>query len=374
MLRILHTSDWQMGLKACHVAAAGTAIRAARLDAAREVVAIANRERADVLLLAGDTFEHNLVEDRLVHEVVKVLSGAQAPVFVLPGNHDALSHDSVFRRASWRNRPANVVILEDTKPVPIPGTEAVLLPAPVLQKKSFQDPTATLAQAPAGAIAIGVAHGSLRIEGKHAADDFPIALDAAHKKGLDYLALGHWHAQYVHDERTAYSGTHEPTKFGEGSGQVLIVEIANHGAVPRIQPAPTARLRWEALEADLSAGAEVALQSIRAAVKALPNPGQTLMRLRTLGESEPDAGLALHALEDELAVLLLHVSLERADVPTSVARGKLAEVAADNPLVAGLLADLETASQGEAGGAQASTADRAAARQILGELVRRVWP
>ena len=372
MLRLLHSSDWQIGLKACHVAGAGDAVRAARLEAARQVVAVANRERVDALVLAGDTFEHNLVEDRLVFEVVKILSEASAPVFVLPGNHDALSQDSVFRRASWRGRPAHVVLLDAAAPVPIPGTEAVLLPAPVLQKKSFQDPTASLARAPAGAIAVAVVHGSLRIEGKHAADDFPIALDAARQLGVDYLALGHWHAQYLHDERTAYSGAHEPTRFGEGSGQALLVDIASHGAAPRLRPVPTARLAWEMLEVDLSGGVDAAVATVRAAVSALAAPARTLLRLRTRGESEPDAGLALKALEDELAGVLLHLSLERTDVPASVARGKLAEVAADNPLVAGLLADLDAAGQSDAAGA--STDERAVARQLLAELVRGVWP
>lgn len=372
MLRLLHTSDWQMGLKAVHVASAGEAVRAARLAAAREVIAIANRERVDAVLLAGDTFEHNLVEDRLVHEVVRVLAGSTSPVFVLPGNHDALSHDSVFRRASFRSRPANIVLLETTQPVSIPRTDAVLLAAPVQQKKSFGDPTASLARAPEGAIAIGVAHGSLRIEGKHAADDFPIALDAARKTGLDYLALGHWHAPYLHDERTAYSGTHEPTKFGEGSGQALLVEIDHRGAAPRVRKVPTARLIWEALDLDLSSGTEAAVANVRSALKALPSPAQTLVRLRTRGESEPDAGLWLTALEDEWSTALLHLCVERTDVPASVARGKLSEVAAENRLVAGLLADLEGAASDEPTGA--STTDRATARQVLSELIRGVWP
>ena len=118
-IRILHTADWQIGLKAAHVARVGDLVRKARFDAARSVVAAAAAERADALVLAGDIFEDNHVDNSLVFEVVRILSASSVPVYVLPGNHDPLSQDSIYRRASWRDRPNHIHLLETPEPVPI---------------------------------------------------------------------------------------------------------------------------------------------------------------------------------------------------------------------------------------------------------------
>jgi DNA repair exonuclease SbcCD nuclease subunit len=382
MLKLLHSADWQLGLEASHVAAAAEPVRAARLEAARRVVAAAAEHRVDALVLAGDLFEDNLVEEPLVRAAVELLAGSPVPVFVLPGNHDPLSRESVYLRSAWKCRPAHIVLLDRAEPFEIPGTGAFLLPSPLTRKKGFQDPTERLPAAPAGATAaIGVAHGSLRIEGKYQSDDFPIALDAAEKRGLDYLALGHWHGCYVHGERTAYSGTHETTRFGEArsgqapagqapagqapAGQALLVEVPGRGAPPRITEVRTGSLRWETRELDLDpAGVETAAAALLAWVETLSTP--TLLKLRTIGQSGDEAAALLHRLETGLAPRLLYLAIERTDVPETVARGKVASVAAASEFVEGLLADLTAA--------DAPAAVRAEARRLLSELVLETWP
>ncbi len=374
MVKILHSADWQMGLKAQHVAQAAADVRKARLEAARNVIQAANRLGVDAVVLAGDVFEDNFVEDRLVHEVVAVIDGCRAPVYVLPGNHDALTPDAVYRRASWKPRSGHVTLLDGDAPVPIPGTEAVLLPAPLRQKKGMKDPTAAwTALAGLEAIRIGVAHGSLRIEGRHAPDDFPIALDAVARVGLDYLALGHWHGQYIHEGRAAYSGAHETTKFGEsGSGQALLVEIASRGATPRLTPVPTRTLSWRALDVDLSQGAKQEASRVGALTAELAQPGKTLLRIRTTGTSSEEDSSVLDGLQEALLGRgFLHVGLERGDVPRREAEGRLAAVADSSQLVSTLLAELSR----PAGAGQEAPQDavRLAARQLLSELVMEVW-
>jgi DNA repair exonuclease SbcCD nuclease subunit len=265
-------------------------------------------------------------------------------------------------------------MLEGDSAVPIPGTNAVLLSAPLRQKKGMTDPTAGwTARTDLDGIRIGVAHGSLRIEGKHAADDFPIALDAASRSGLDYLALGHWHGQYVHDGRTAYAGAHETTKFGEnGSGQALLVEIASRGALPHLKPLSTGTLSWRVLDLDLSQGAEQEVARIRGLAAKLTPPEKTLLRLRTTGTSSDDASSLLSGLEDFLrAKGFLHVGLERKDVPRAEAEGRLADIAASSPLISSLLGELNAPA---ASSPQSLPEDvRQAARQLLTELVMKEW-
>lgn len=374
MVRILHTADWQIGLRARHVASVGESVRKARLDAARQCIAAANRETVDAVILAGDTFEDNFVEDRLVADVVQILAKSRSPVYVLPGNHDALTHDSVYRRASWKKRPEHVVLLEGRDSIQIPHTDAVLLPAPITQKKGFTDPTKDMSAAEDGPIAIGVAHGSLRIEGQYSPDDFPIAIDAAHRARLDYLALGHWHGLYAHEGKTVYPGTHETTKFGEDrSGQALIVEIASRGAPARWREVRTGSLRWTVEDVDLSVGIQAAVTLIRRKVAELEDPKRTLLRLRTKGIATDDADNALRALQDDLASELLYVALERKDVTERVAQGRLAEAARDSVLVAGLVQDLGGAETASVTPPNLTPEKLQAARSLLGELVAEVW-
>lgn len=374
MVKILHSADWQMGLQAQHVALVAQQVRQARLDAARKVIHAANQLGVHAVVLAGDIFQDNLVDDALVHQVLEVLAECRAPVYLLPGNHDALTSDTVYRRASWLQRPAHVFMLDGTSAVPIPGTDAVLLSAPLRQKKGMTDPTVGwTAHKDLQGIRIGVAHGSLRIDGKHAVDDFPIALDAASRSGLDYLALGHWHGQYIHGDRTAYAGAHETTKFGEtGSGQALLVEVAAQGTLPQLKPVPTGTLSWQALELDLSLGAEQEVARIRGVTAKLQSPKQTLLKLRTTGTSQDDAASLLSGLKDSLyAKGFLHVSIERRDVPRAQVEGRLADIAASSALITSLLEELKNPTAS----AQPSAPDnvRMRARQLLSEMVMEVW-
>ena len=376
MIRILHTADWQIGLKASHVARVGDAVRRARMDAARAVVERANVERVDALILAGDIFEDNHVDNALVFETVRILSAAQVPVFVLPGNHDPLSQDSVYRRTSWRERPENIHLLETCEPVAIASGRALLLPAPLTLKKSVEDPTLALRTPQSGATGpwIGVAHGSLKIEGKFGRDDFPIALDAASRQKLNYLALGHWHGRYVHGDRTAYSGTLETTKFGEdNSGMALLVEFVETAGftppAPKIEEFRCGKLLWLAREIDLSQGAEAEVARLKQELSAFTHSREsTLLRVRTTGASGPEAHLALKELEEDLSTRFLYFELDRRDVPSSLIQGKLARIAGQYPFVAELLESLSRGGsdpdlQGE------SPEEIEAARRLLTELV-----
>ncbi|MCP3098434.1 DNA repair exonuclease [Myxococcus sp. K15C18031901] len=371
MVRILHTADWQMGLRAQHVASVAKEVRRARLDAARNVIRVANSQRVDAVVLAGDIFEDNLVDDLLVREVMTVLEASRAPVFVLPGNHDALTPEAVYHRASWKQRPAQVHMLDGEAPVPVPGTSAVLLAAPLRQKKGMKDPTAPWwGRQDVDAIRVGVAHGSLRIAGRHAPDDFPIALDAVARAGLDYLALGHWHGQYIHEGRAAYAGAHETTKFGEeGSGQALLVELASRGAMPRLTPVSTGTLSWRAVELDLGQGAESEAKRVLGELRDSAERAKTLVRVRTTGVASEDADAVVKGLEDDLLGKgFLHVRVERHDKAKAEVEGRLAEIARGSSLVAALL--------GEQSGALepgVSEAGRLAARRLLSELVMEAW-
>lgn len=254
MLRFLHTADWQIGMRAAHVGAAGEVVRGARLLAAGQVVRVARDVQAQFILVAGDTFEDHAVDRALVRQVADTLADFPGPVFVLPGNHDPLLPGSVWEHSVWGEH-RNLVVLKRAAPLRFDG--GWLFPCPARARHSRQDPTEWIAAAPAegGGFRIGLAHGT--VESLATTEpDYPIALTAPARAQLDYLALGHWHSTTEYRDRgavrMAYCGTHETTRFGErDSGHALLVEIAEPGAAPRVEQLPTGTLEWRQIAREL---------------------------------------------------------------------------------------------------------------------------
>jgi DNA repair exonuclease SbcCD nuclease subunit len=375
--RFLHTADWQLGLAARHVAGAGDAVRAARLDAVARLLEAARREAAEFVIVAGDLFEDNQVSDELVHRTLRLLGeAAPLPVLLLPGNHDCLGPASVYARPAFSTPPGNVRVLDRAEPREVrPGVH--VLPAPLSARGGRADPTAAIeAQRTCGGLRIGVAHGSLRIEGKHGEEDFPIALDAARRLDLDYLALGHWHSLLVHDGHTVYPGTPEPTGFGErDSGNVALVELAP-GSPPAITPLRVACLEWLTWSEEAGDGLESLAARVKEEVARLPRPGSTLLRLTLAGAAPARDSRALADLEAYLRSALLYAELDASGLGVRLDDARLAELCGTHPLLRSLVGALDD--DAAAGALGLDAAERAPdalreARLLLARLVEEVW-
>ncbi|MBV8844931.1 MAG: DNA repair exonuclease [Bryobacterales bacterium] len=274
-MKFLHTADWQVGMRATMLGEKGERARMARLESARRVIELARGEAVDFIVVAGDTFEHNGVDRIKVREVAKILGGADRPVYVTSGNHDPIMPGSVWEEPMWREWP-NIHLLMNEAPVEAPG--ATLYPCPVSARDSSDDPTGWIHPIN-GSIAIGIAHGS--VESPAYQQAAPVARQAAEIRGLDYLALGHFHSKALYPGsdgvvRMAYCGTHEQTAFGEqASGNALIVEIARRGAPPRIQAARTGILEWLAYRRKIEEPGQIA--ALATELDELSDPERTLV-------------------------------------------------------------------------------------------------
>jgi DNA repair exonuclease SbcCD nuclease subunit len=260
-MHFLHTGDWQIGMLAVHAGEAATRVRAARLETARRICQIAARESVDFLLVAGDTFEDNGVDGAVVEEIVTILRTAKCRVFVLPGNHDPLQPGSVWEHRVWASA-SNITVPKERAPLEVPG--GVLFPCPLFRRRSNEDPTAWITREPSSGFRIGVAHGNVGDAGGALTEGgYPISFDAAERTGLDYLALGHWHSTVSYTVggavRMGYSGTPEPTRFGEpNSGNILLVNISEPGAVPAVRTVRTAELTWLQIDEKITGAGQLA--------------------------------------------------------------------------------------------------------------------
>ena len=178
----------------------------------RLVVAAARTLRADVLILAGDTFEHNRLPLDLLAEAGRLLREAGMPVVILPGNHDPAIAESAFHRGGIAHLP-NVHVLGITH------DEAVEFPDLRLEiwghahrdygnMEPLRNPRRRRTR-----WQIAMAHGHyepLPERGARLTPSWLISDEEIAATGADYVALGHWNrAQQVGDGTVAayYSGS-----------------------------------------------------------------------------------------------------------------------------------------------------------------------
>jgi DNA repair exonuclease SbcCD nuclease subunit len=201
----------------------GTAGLAGVLRAARDV-------GADVVILAGDTFDCHRLPADLLDRAAAVLADAALPVVLLPGNHDPAVPDAVYHHgalAEVKNLHVLGVTHEEAVAFSQLGLEIWGRP-----HRDYGDmipferprPRSTRWQ-------IAVAHGhyvpvpdrSIRLRPSWLIGDDELAATAA-----DYVALGHWNraVKVSHDGIAAYySGS------PEYAGTVNVVRLMNNGPV-----------------------------------------------------------------------------------------------------------------------------------------------
>ena len=180
--QILHTSDFHLdrpGDKAC--------------DSLEALVNLAIRTEVDMVMIVGDLFDNNRVSDKLIRFVVKQLRRLEAPVVILPGNHDCLVPGSALGREELWSNCANVRIIRE------PNGEILDIPDAGVSVwgRSFDsyDDIKPLAGIPEpgknGHWHIAMAHGYYVGAGTPLFPSYHITEEEITSSGWDYIALGH---------------------------------------------------------------------------------------------------------------------------------------------------------------------------------------
>ncbi|WP_437314419.1 metallophosphoesterase family protein [Sorangium sp. So ce385] len=300
--RFLHTADWQLGLRASFIPGdAGAVVRNERLRTLHRIGSVARETKAEFIVVAGDVFEDHGLRPETLRRSFEAMTQISVPIYLLPGNHDPLSSDSIYRGDLWqRECPRHVHVFSSREPV-IVREGVALLGCPLLERQTLGDVTEHLTPelGPRGHVRIGVAHGGIKeILERLVGDDEPlnnaIPADRAARARLDYLALGDWHGLLRIDDRTWYSGTPEATKFKEKNpGNVLAVEIDAPGAVPRVTPYTVAGLEWKKAELRLDGDAELAV--LQRLLDGFARKDTTLLELTLTGRIDASVRARLDA-------------------------------------------------------------------------------
>jgi DNA repair exonuclease SbcCD nuclease subunit len=213
---VVHSSD-------LHVDHDGTAGLGCVLGAARDL-------SADVVLLAGDTFDSHRVPQNLIEQAAAVIAAAALPVVILPGNHDPAIASAIYRDgplAAVKNLHIIGVTHDDAIAFPDLSLEVWGRP-----HRDYDDmiPFATV-RARRSRWLIAMAHGHYEPNPDRSIGPRPswlIGDDEIAATGADYVALGHWN-------RAVRVGNGVVPAYYSGSpeyaGTINVVRLCDAGGV-----------------------------------------------------------------------------------------------------------------------------------------------
>jgi DNA repair exonuclease SbcCD nuclease subunit len=254
-LKLLHTADWHLGKRFPSFPEADeTRLTRARLDVLDKILKVAEQRTVDAVLCAGDLFDEPNPDRDWWEPVASKLTSwpAKIPVFLLPGNHDPIQPTSVYERNHPFRRalPSWVHVIDNDDFTFALKDMAVLHARPCRSRAGQDDPALALPAREEGdtRIRIGMVHGST-FDAADCQTNFPIAKDAAAKRGFDYLAIGDTHSfrEVPPGARppVVYPGAPESTSFDEPeSGNVIAVFVSRSRRVTLV-PERVAYWRWE---------------------------------------------------------------------------------------------------------------------------------
>ncbi len=315
-MRFIHTADWQIGKSFRRYGEREDQLKRARLDAIERIGALAMAQNAPFVMVAGDVYDHFAPAQRTANEPLERMRAYPGVNWLLlPGNHDPHRPDAIWDRLMRGGLPVNVKPLLSPGVIELAsvsqsGAGVCLLPAPLLRNSETADLTAWMdaAPTPPGAIRLGLAHGSVTGFSDEQAQSNPIDPARAKSAGLAYLALGDWHRTMKINERTWYSGTHEPDRAGgQKTGQALLVDVASPNATPIVTPHDVGLYRWESREMDLRGAS---LDDVETSLRALPDLPRTLLRLTCTGVLPLAARADLERRLELLQAAFFHLELD----------------------------------------------------------------
>ncbi len=253
---VAHVSDLHLGKKS-----PGDANGSQRLQTLRRAIATLAAHKADVLLIAGDTFDSPKLDQAIIEEAARSLAlaktdqGTDIPVVLIPGNHDPVEAGRLWTTFRKALKSAVHLVLEPEL-IAI-GKEMFIEAYPCPTQFSPAPPWEKRLQRPArSAICVVLAHGTLQggPVPEDEGDAYPFTQAEVESLGADYVALGHFHGVYPPwngdgeiERSICYSGTHEPDQYGGDAGYAILAEV-NKGQPTRLRRLKIGKRDWRLVE------------------------------------------------------------------------------------------------------------------------------
>jgi DNA repair exonuclease SbcCD nuclease subunit len=277
-----------------------------RRETLTRILALAEAERVDAVLSAGDLFEHDRVSPDTIEFVRASFARTDRPVFLAPGNHDWFSHRSPYVLVDWS---PNVTLFTEARLRPIELTDGLTLWGAAHRAPANTDGFFSDFRPDRGGVHLALAHaserGALGWQESGKQPHAPFDASEIQATGIAHAFLGHYHLPRD-AARYTYPGNPDPLEFGEeGERGAVLVTVAPDGSVTRDRrPVAVSHVHDVVVGLDDAAHAEDVRQLVAAALDGLDG----CVRVTLAGELAPVVQLDLRELArlgahlDELVV------------------------------------------------------------------------
>jgi exonuclease SbcD len=299
-MRLVHFSDLHLDRPFAWAPRDVARRRRANLrQALRNIVRLADEQKADALCCGGDLFEN----DRISPDTVNFLRDlfAEIPsvrVFLAPGNHDWYGQQSPYHLTEW---PANVHVFAEGALTPVDLEDGLTVWGAAHQGPATPRNLLDGFRVDRQSVNLGLFHASERgfmafLQEGDKQPHAPFEATQIEQAGLDHAFLGHFHTPRS-AERHTYPGNPDPLEFGEtGERGAVVADVAPDGTVTREWVNVSVSRVYDA-EVDVTncASMDAVEQRINAA---LPSGGALRLTLR--GDLDPDCEFNPHRIADVL--------------------------------------------------------------------------
>ncbi len=184
----------------------------------RNIIEVCNKERADLLLIAGDLFHKQPLQRELKEANYCFGKLETAKVVLMAGNHDYIAARSYYQDFVWDER-VHMFLKDTIEAKEYPELGAAVYGLSYHSRDILEPLYDTVSPADKDKINILLAHGGDD-------RDIPMNLKKMQGSGFDYIALGHIHKPEMISDKMAYSGSLEPIDKNEvGARGYILGEI-----------------------------------------------------------------------------------------------------------------------------------------------------
>ena len=292
-MKLIHTADLHLGARStAHLSPEKARLRRRELlEGFSRIAEIAVREGAEAVLISGDLFDTARPSREAIDYVLGTVKKTPSVRFLcLPGNHDGGRFPEV-------ELPENLTVFgSEWSCVSLGDTDIYgISPVGAIPYESFTPDAARKN--------VVMLHGERRDGGKNA--EGAVLLSRLAGRGVDYLALGHYHRFETGaiDARGvfAYAGTPSPHGFDEATeGGVVLIDTDESPVTPRFLALGSRPI--VILEVTVEGGDDVRTVENKILTAAADVPPEAMLRVLLLGslspeDHRPDTVLLTRALE-----------------------------------------------------------------------------
>jgi len=328
-MKIVHSSKTLLGKSFADRGINGDKLRAGIKRSFSKVIDLAIAEKADLVILAGDTFDNVEVSEHLLsHFLSEVERLERIPLAILPGARDAYQKGCFWEEWEAFNPLPNLHLLTRTERpyVELQDASVAVYGYPVLAESSPEHQVIRIKRVAKARNHIGVIYGNMSYGKSPQTGEYSFASDELKSCQMDYIALGG--SDEFHDFtplglKAAYSGSTEAlSPDRENSRNVALVTL--DGARLVIEPRIVGSFQWKNI--DIPMETVTGIDDLKSKLNELAGP-DVLLKATLKGLTLLEAGLDTDELVSQLENNFLQLELvdQTSVLPENISEVKVRE-------------------------------------------------